>query len=142
MQPQEIQPGGGSDPATVNRIARLVKDRDVHPAEVELVATRPDNRADASRLQVQRQKRFRRCYTIGRIFTSCSVRCYLHAGLRDVLVNPLHDLGREGICLGQVLLQVWGQEQLLARSLLHMPEQNYPSPGKVTQVDVVPSLIA
>jgi hypothetical protein len=100
----------------VNRIARLVEDRELHPAEVELVATRPDDRADASRLQVQCQKRFRRRCALGWSFTSCPVRCYLHADLRDVLVNPLRDVGLERVCPGEVFLQVGSQEQLLARA--------------------------
>ena len=138
MQTQEIQPRECRDTALVNRIARLVKDRNLHPAEVELVATRPDNRADASRLQVQRQNRFRSCCTIGRSLTSGPVRFHLYTGLLDVLVDPLRDLPLEGICPGEVFLQVWSQDDLLALGSLHMPEQNHPLPGKSVQVDIVP----
>lgn len=128
-----------SDAALVNRIAHPIKNRYLYPAEIELVAPGPVNRADACRLQVQGQYGLRSCCTIGRNFIGGRPVCFhLYSGLPDVLVNPLHDLPLERICPGEIFLQVWGQDDLLALGSLHMSEQNHPLPDKAVKVDIAP----
>jgi len=139
-QAEEVDAGNWSNPAIVLRPARGIQYREIDPAIVELVSSRPDDGAEAGTPHVDLAQRFT---DLRRILTSCSgfgVSRNIHAAPRDKSVNPFQKIAVGCIAIVKASAKVTGKMQNAIAERLQSSEQRNSLRGEFAEVDRVPAI--
>ena len=142
LQADEVQSGHVGDAAAVNWLAAGVQYRHVDPAEVTVIAGRPDHRADAGAAKVQATERFQEAGRIGSHRAGRRLFRHVEAVPRDVCIGHVEEGGKGGIAKGQAVGQVGREVQRAFARCFDPAQQRHSLRREVAKIDGVAAIRA